>query len=143
MLTQEIALAVAKVIGLYIIVSYIPRPWLHNMVLKHPFWCDMFCMFIVPIPLLAFGGVKGMAAAVFFALAMSISIKIYRWYLQRPATTEHKVRWWKIQTADGAVVEHNTTEAAGLPLWWTAIVLGLRVVGVVGFFIVILPAVFG
>lgn len=107
MLMQELILALAKLVALFIIVSYIPRGWFNKVVTKHPFWCDLFCMTVIPLPLLMFGGVKGMAAAVFFALGTSVSIKCYRWYIQRPATTEHKARWWKIETANGSLAEHK------------------------------------
>ena len=79
----EVVLALAKVAGLFMLLSHTPTAWKHWAVGKHPILCDLFCMLIVPLPFILFGGVHGVASAVYFALCMSMAIKVYRWTITK------------------------------------------------------------
>lgn len=87
----EVLLAMAKVAGMFMLLSHLPTKWKHWAVGKHPILCDLFCMTIVPLPLILFGGVNGVASAVYFALAMSVSIKLYRKAILCPVPTTNVV----------------------------------------------------
>jgi len=129
-----IFLALAKVAMFFLLLAYVPRKYVDWFALKHPFWADVMCTMVVPIPLLIFGGVTAAATAIYFGLCMAIAVRLYRAHRQRPLTERVFVRFWK--RADGTATDlRETSPGMALAIWWVKLlpvwITGSIVIGAV------------
>ena len=95
-----ICLAIAKTLGMFILLSHLPKPVLHWFAIKHPVLADLFCMLVIPLPMVLFGGVKAMQSAVYFSLAMSLAIRMYRMHHERPVQERVKARFVRFSSSE-------------------------------------------